>query len=179
MCILPRSQAPQCASHLVVKLRGVHHTMESSDQNFSNSSVVSIPPQSQTAHRGVKRGVKIEIFVILWLLLKGQSGEILLGVNTSIIKEKNWRIFLYLLSLKMCMTLRSRIFWTLWSNISAKSKLISKLLKPVYQEPGWVQIMKKMEVENLVTHSLKAPAVTGSFLCWDSDYFFTVYRYTW
>ena len=44
-----------------------------------------ITPRSQTAHRGVK----IEIFVSLWwLLLKGQTGEILLGVNTSIIKEK-------------------------------------------------------------------------------------------
>ena len=42
-------------------------------------------PQSQTAHCGVKN----EIFVSLWLLLKGQSGEILLGVNTSINKEKN------------------------------------------------------------------------------------------
>ena len=31
---------------------------------------------------------KIEIFVSLWLLLKGQSGEILVGVNTSIMKVR-------------------------------------------------------------------------------------------
>ena len=37
---------------------------------------------------GAHRGVKIEIFVSLWLLLKGQSGEILLEVNTSIMIEK-------------------------------------------------------------------------------------------
>ena len=43
---------------------------------------------------------------------------------------------------------------TWWSNISAKSKPNSKILKPVYQGPVWVRIMKKMEVKNLVTHSL-------------------------
>ena len=43
-----------------------------------------IPPRSQTA----QCEVKIEIFVSLWLLLKGQSGEILLGVNTSTMKDK-------------------------------------------------------------------------------------------
>ena len=37
-----------------------------------------ITPRSQTAHHRVK----IETFVFHWLLLKGQSGEILLGVNT-------------------------------------------------------------------------------------------------
>ena len=41
------------------------------------------------------------------------------------------------------------------SNISAKCKLNSKiLLYPVYPGPRWVQIMKKIKVENLVTHSL-------------------------
>ena len=37
---------------------------------------------------GAHRGVKIEICVSLWLLLKGQAGEILLEVNTSIMIEK-------------------------------------------------------------------------------------------
>ena len=37
---------------------------------------------------GAHRVVKIEICVSLWLLLKGQSGEILLEVNTSIMIEK-------------------------------------------------------------------------------------------
>ena len=58
--------------------------MESSDPN----TAVRITPQSQTAHLGVW----IENFTSLWLLLKGPSGEILLGVNTSIMKEKIWSI---------------------------------------------------------------------------------------
>ena len=33
-------------------------------------------------------GVKIEIFVSLWLLLKGKSGEILLVVNISMYHER-------------------------------------------------------------------------------------------
>ena len=77
VCIPPRSQAPQCASYCGVKLCGVLPTAES-------SSAVCISPQIQIAHRRVK----IEIFVSLWLFLKGQSGEILLRVNTSIMKDK-------------------------------------------------------------------------------------------
>ena len=46
------------------------------------------PPRSQTAHCGVK----IEIFVNLWLLLKGQSGQTPLGVNTSFMKDNVWII---------------------------------------------------------------------------------------
>ena len=65
----------------------VHHTAESSDPNLSKSSAVCITPWSQTAHRVVK----IEILVSLWLLSKGQSGEILLRVNRSIMKENNCR----------------------------------------------------------------------------------------
>ena len=67
VCITPRCQASRCASYHGVKLRCVHHTAES----------------NCTPH-----GVKIENFAGLWLLLRGQSGEILLGVNTSIMKEK-------------------------------------------------------------------------------------------
>ena len=37
---------------------------------------------------GAHRGVKIEICVSLWLLLKGHSGEVILGVNYSIVLEK-------------------------------------------------------------------------------------------
>ena len=40
------------------------------------------------------------------------------------------------------------------SNISAKLKPNLKILKPVLWGPGWVRIMKKIDVENLVTHSL-------------------------
>ena len=59
---------PRCASHRWDDHRGVHHTAEM-------ISAVCITPQRQTAHRGDE----IEIFSCLWLLLKGQSGEILLG----------------------------------------------------------------------------------------------------
>ena len=77
--LTPQSQTPQCASHRGAKLCGEHHTWES-------SSAVCIPLQSQTAHRRVR----IEIFESLWLFLKGQAGEVLLGVNTSIMKKKRF-----------------------------------------------------------------------------------------
>ena len=38
--------------------------------------------------------------------------------------------------------------------LTSKSKPNSKIIRPDYQWPGWVRIMKKMEDENLVTHSL-------------------------
>ena len=100
VCITLKSQvikiyqkAPRCASHLKVKLCSVLSTAES-------SSVVCIAPQSQALWCASHRRVKIEIFVSLWLLLKGQSGENLLEVNTSIMKEKIWRKIFDLLSLK-------------------------------------------------------------------------------
>ena len=61
---------PRCASHHGVKLRGVHHTAES-------SSAVCFPPRSQAPRCASHCGVKIKIFGSLWLLLKGQSGEFL------------------------------------------------------------------------------------------------------
>ena len=42
-----RSQAPRCATHHGVKLRSVHHTAESSDQNFFKNSAVCITLQRQ------------------------------------------------------------------------------------------------------------------------------------
>ena len=73
VCITPQRQVTQisqktlwCASHRRVKLHGVHHTEES-------SSAVCITLWSQTAHHEVR----IEKFCCLWLLLKGESGEIL------------------------------------------------------------------------------------------------------
>ena len=68
VCFPLRSQTPRCASHCGVKLRSVLPTAESST------------PQCQNPHRGVK----IKIFTSLWVPLKGQSGEILSGVNNSI-----------------------------------------------------------------------------------------------
>ena len=67
-CITLRRQAPRCASHRRVKLCSVHHTAESSDEQFSkkicgvhlnaeSSSAVCIIPRSLTlqcaSHRGV------------------------------------------------------------------------------------------------------------------------------
>ena len=118
---------------------------------------VCIPPWSQApqcaSHRGVKWpkfleklcGVRIEMFKSLCLIWKWQSGEILLGVNTSTVswKKKFEDKFFDLLSLKFLLTPRSRIFQTLRSNISLKTKPNSKILYPVYQGPIWVRIMEK------------------------------------
>ena len=57
-------------------------------------STVRIPPQTISAvcitsqRQTPLRGVTIEIFTCLWMILKGQSGEILSVVTTSIFKEK-------------------------------------------------------------------------------------------
>ena len=137
VCIKPQSQAPRCASHHGVKLCGVHHTVES-------SSAVCITPQSQNWK-----------FCFLWLLLNGQSGEILSGVNTSVMKEKIWSKFFRFAKLKILTPHRRVEFvWSLWSNISAKSKPNSKILYPVIRGPDGFESWKKIEVENLVTHSL-------------------------
>ena len=48
VCITPRSQT-----------RGVHHTTESSDEEFSKSSGVCITPRSQTPRWAVYCGVKL------------------------------------------------------------------------------------------------------------------------
>ena len=79
----------------------------------------------------------------LWLLLKGQPEEILLGVNTSIMKE-NISIKCWFANHKIltppCHEHRGVNFMI---DISAKSKPSSKILKPVYQGPGWIQWRKK------------------------------------
>ena len=127
VCIPPWSQAPRCASYHSQALR-------------SQGSAVHITLRSQNAHSGVK----IKILVSHWLLLKGQSGQILLRVNTSIIEEKIWRKIVWFAKLNtfdspVWCTLRSQNFWTLWWNISLKLKPNSK----IYQGPRWVWIMKK------------------------------------
>ena len=80
VCIILQSQAPwcafhsgvkllQCASYRGVKLCGVHNIAES-----------NCTPRSQNQN--------------LWdlrLPFKGQTGEILIGVNTTVMKEKIWR----------------------------------------------------------------------------------------
>ena len=88
-----QSATRQCANgytciHTAIKSADAMSTLHAVEhQTAESNSAVCITPRSQTAHRGVK----IEISVSLWLLLNGQSGEILLGVNTSIIKQKIWR----------------------------------------------------------------------------------------
>ena len=49
---------PPCASYCRIKLRGVHHTTES-------SSKVCITPRSQTAHRGVKIKILVAKLVLV------------------------------------------------------------------------------------------------------------------
>ena len=129
VCIPLRSQVTQISQ----KLCGVHHTRES-------SSAMCMTKRSQTAHGGVR----IKIFESLWLLLKEQSGEIFLGVNTFIMKDKIWRQFFdFWFDSAVSCTPWNQIFWTLWSNISMKSKLNSKILDSVYQGHRWVWIMEK------------------------------------
>ena len=94
-------KAPPCASHHGVKLHSVHHPARS-------IYAVCIIPHSQTLRCASHQGVKIEIFVSLWLLLKGQSREILLGVNTEPWTCLSWKkrceeIFFKLLSLKFAL----------------------------------------------------------------------------
>ena len=66
------------------------------------------------------RGHKIKFLTCLWLILKRQSGEILSGVNTSVMKEKIWSIKYWFI--------RNFFYLTLWLNILAKSKANSKIL---------------------------------------------------
>ena len=84
----------------------------------------------------------MEKFSGLWLLLKGQSLEILLRVNTSIMKEEILSIKGGFTKPKM-LTPQSQNFLTLCTNILAKSAPNKKLIKSVHQGPGWVRIMKK------------------------------------
>ena len=112
-------RSPWCESICRVKLRGVHHTAESSDPNFSKNSAVCITPQaprtaelevclllrSPTLRCASHCGVKLHTVHTLrsqnWNLweslvaFEGQTGEILSGVNTSIMKEKIWRTFFW------------------------------------------------------------------------------------
>ena len=127
VCFLPRSQAPRC----------VHHTTES-------SSPVCFLPRSQAPRCAAHRRVKIENFGSLRLFLKGHSGEILLRLITSIIKEKIWRKkFLFAKTKILSPRCDAHCETEPWSTISAKSKQNSRIFQPVYQGPRWVQIVEK------------------------------------
>ena len=129
-------KAPQCASHPGARLCSVHHPAESSDPNFSKNFAVCITPRSQFAHCRVR----IKNFVVLWLFLKGRSGEILVGVNTSIIKDFKYK----------------KWFFELCDRISRGNRnQIRKYFTLFIRGPDGFESWKKTEVENLVTHSLK------------------------
>ena len=176
-----------CASHRGVKLRCVHHTTEldslwvcippqslqcASYHTAESSSAVCILPRSQAplcaSHHGVKlhKAESTSKSLSLWLLLKGQSEEILLGMNISIMKEKIRRNLFDFLSLNFdpwCHVRWSRIFRTLWSNFSAKSKPNLKILQPVYQGPRWVQIINKGGRKSRDTLPLRSESKTLTF----------------
>ena len=178
-CIPLGSQTPRCASHWGVRLRGVHHTSESRSpvcitlrsqvtrflkklcsvhHTVESSCAVCIIPRSQdplcASHRRVKHvGARIEIFVSLWLPLKGQSGEILLGVNTSIIKEK-------ITSKKSGFTKPKSLTPLCHTHAHCGVKFfelcdrISKQNRNRIQKSDGFELWKKIEGKNLVTHSL-------------------------
>ena len=129
-------------------LHGVHPTAEL-------SSAVCITLRSQNAHCGVK----IEIFVSLWLVLKGQWGEILLGVNISIIKEKILRKKILFAKTKIltprCAAHRGVDFFELCDRISRRNRnRIRKYFSLFIRGPDGFKSLKKLEVKNLVTQSL-------------------------
>ena len=78
VCITLQSQSTWCASYRRVKLHSVHHTVHGvKPRSVHHTAESNCRPHSQNTNLDV-----------LWLLLKGKLGEILLGVNTSATKEK-------------------------------------------------------------------------------------------
>ena len=134
VCIPPWSQAPRCASYHSQALR-------------SQGSAVHITLRSQNAHSGVK----IKILVSHWLLLKGQSGQILLRVNTSIIEEKLFD----LLSLTL-LTPRCDAHWgvKIFELCDGISHWNWNPIQKFIRGPDGFESWKNMEVKNLETHSL-------------------------
>ena len=103
VCNTPQGRSRQNVAHPGDHLRGVQHTSESRAPNVEKISWVCNPLWRQSrwcaAHRGddlsgvqltaeTNSTLQVKIFTCLWLRLKGQLVEILLGVNTSIMKEK-------------------------------------------------------------------------------------------
>ena len=89
VCIIPQSRVfqilkkknPPCAPHRRVNLRGVHPTAETISRcaSYRGDNLCCVHLESK-------------LNSCLWLLLKGQSGQILPLVNTFIMKEKIWSI---------------------------------------------------------------------------------------
>ena len=108
---------------IFIKLLGGHHavciTPQSHEKKYlkNRNSAVCIKPWSQTAHCGVR----IDIFESLSLLLKRQSGKILLWVKNLSWKKKFEEQFFDLLSLKfwLCGVMHTRVeFFELCDRLS-------------------------------------------------------------
>ena len=134
-----QSQSWRCLSHCGVKLCSVHHTAESncSPQSQNRNLCFSLVAFKGTIRRNPFRGEHIQ-YCKSW-------------------KKRIEEFFKNLVSLKFWL---HRVIHTTELNFSnlvieylGESKPNSKILWPVYQGPGWVRIMKKIEVENLVTHT--------------------------
>ena len=139
MCFPLQSQSWRCLSHFGVKLCYVHHTAESncSPQSQNRNLCFSLVAFKGTIRRNPFRGEHIQ-YCKSW-------------------KKRIEEFFKNLVSLKFWL---HRVIHTTELNFSnlvieylGESKPNSKILWPVYQGPGWVRIMKKIEVENLVTHT--------------------------
>ena len=100
-------------------------------QIFESDSAVCIGPQSQSLQSALHRRVK--------------KTKCLKLCDASYLESSS----------AVSCTLRSQHYQTFWSNISSNLKPNSKILKPVYQRPEWVRTWEKLEVENLVAHSLQ------------------------
>ena len=135
MCITPWSQAQRCASHRWVKLCGVHHTVESNCtlRSQNRNLCESLIPFKGTIRRNSFKGEHIQH-------------------ERKDLKNKFWLAKPKILTPR-CDTHapQSRIFRTLGSNISPKSKPNSKLACLSGAQMG--QNHEKNKVENVVTHS--------------------------
>ena len=153
VCGTLQSQSRRCAVHRGDDLSGMQHTEE------TISAVCSTPrkqsEQCATHHRDNFVGVQYTAETNCTPQSKNRdlhlSVVVFKGVNSEHIYHKRKDLSIKFKFAKtnfvvsaVCVHTKET---TLWSNISTKSK-------PIIQEPRWVRIMKKQEVENLVTLSL-------------------------
>ena len=158
VCNIPQRSSSRCATYSGDYLHGVHHTAEMTTVHTTEtiSSMCNIP-RRYIAHCRIK----IVIFTCLWLLLKRQQGEIeiLLGVNTSTV---SWRkrfeeIFFICQEFFFITTMCCTPWRQLCDLISRRNRnWIRKYFSLFISGPDGFKSWKKLEAENLVTHSLRA-----------------------